>query len=489
MKRVWKWCVAGVAALILTLSMAMPVSTHAAKKTYVIGTDVTYAPFEFADKHNQYVGIDIDLMQAIAKAEGFRVDIKPLGFNAAVQALEAHQIDGVIAGMQITPERKQKFAMSDPYYKTAVAMAVAKNSGVNQLKDLRGKRVALKTGTAAADFAMSLKSKYGFSTVTFDDSNNMYQDVITGNSVACFDDKPVLQYAIATGLKLKLAGPESKASYYGFATQKGRSDELDQKFNAGLKKVKADGTYAKIVAKYLGNGTQAAQKQTSAKTQDTDRSFLGLLRENWGTLMNGLRETMVVTIVAIFFATAVGILVGLLGVLPNRFARGVATTFIYIFRGLPLMVLALFIYTGVPSLIGSKVPAFIAGIVTLTLNEGAYTAAFVKGGIQAVDPGQMEAARSNGLTFYQAMRYIIMPQALKKMIPPIVSQFISLVKDTSLATIILLPEATYHAQIIYGQNINYMIPMFVALAVMYFVVNYALSLASRWLDRRLVQSN
>ena len=97
-----------------------------------------------------------------------------------MQALEAHQIDGVIAGMQITPERKQKFAMSDPYYKTAVAMAVAKNSGVNQLKDLRGKRVALKTGTAAADFAMSLKSKYGFSTVTFDDSNNMYQDVITG---------------------------------------------------------------------------------------------------------------------------------------------------------------------------------------------------------------------------------------------------------------------------------------------------------------------
>ncbi|HAJ54859.1 MAG TPA: glutamine ABC transporter substrate-binding protein, partial [Lactobacillus sp.] len=155
MRRVWKWCVAGVAALILAIGLTMPVSTQAAKKTYVIGTDVTYAPFEFADKNNRYVGIDIDLMQAVAKAEGFKVDIKPLGFNAAVQALEAHQIDGVIAGMQITPERKQKFAMSDPYYKTAVAMAVAKNSGVKSLKDLRGKRVALKTGTAAADFAMS----------------------------------------------------------------------------------------------------------------------------------------------------------------------------------------------------------------------------------------------------------------------------------------------------------------------------------------------
>ena len=111
----------------------MPVSTQAAKKTYVIGTDVTYAPFEFADKHNQYVGIDIDLMQAIAKAEGFRVDIKPLGFNAAVQALEAHQIDGVIAGMQITPERKQKFALSDPYSRKTVGLTSLKICAVNAL--------------------------------------------------------------------------------------------------------------------------------------------------------------------------------------------------------------------------------------------------------------------------------------------------------------------------------------------------------------------
>ena len=129
-------------ALMLAVVLGSPVSTQAAEKTYVIGTDVTYAPFEFADKNNQYVGIDIDLMQAIAKAEGFKVDIKPLGFNAAVQALEANQIDGVIAGMQITPERQQKFAMSDPYYKTAVAMAVGQNSEVKSLKDLRGKRVA-----------------------------------------------------------------------------------------------------------------------------------------------------------------------------------------------------------------------------------------------------------------------------------------------------------------------------------------------------------
>lgn len=127
-------------------------------KTYVIGTDVTYAPFEFADKNNKYIGIDIDLMNAVAKAEGFKVQIKPLGFNAAVQALEARQIDGVIAGMTITPERQAKLAMSDPYYKSGASMAVsAKNKSIKSLADLRGKRVALKTGTAAADYALRLK--------------------------------------------------------------------------------------------------------------------------------------------------------------------------------------------------------------------------------------------------------------------------------------------------------------------------------------------
>ena len=157
-------------------------------------------------------------------------------------------------------------------------------------------------------------------------------------------------------------------------------------------------------------------------------------------------------------------------------------------KGFILLLILFFTYFALPD-IGIRLNVVAAAIIAMSIFESAMLAEIVRSGINAVPRGQMEAARSNGLTFYQAMRYIIMPQALKKMIPPIVSQFISLVKDTSLATIILLPEATYHAQIIYGQNINYMIPMFVALAVMYFVVNYALSLASRWLDRRLVQSN
>ncbi len=115
-------------------------------------------------------------------------------------------------------------------------------------------------------------------------------------------------------------------------------------------------------------------------------------------------------------------------------------------------------------------------------------AEIVRAGINSIPVGQMEGARSTGMSYWQALRYIILPQAVKNMIPAIVSQFISLVKDTSLATIIVLPDLMNHAQIIYGQNTNYTIPMFLALAVMYFIVCYSLSLLSQYLEHRIGSS-
>lgn len=469
---------------LIALCGLFPTPAHAAEKTYTFYTDDTYAPFEFANKQNQYVGIDIDLIHAIAKAEHFKVTVKAVGFNAAVQALEAKQIDGVIAGMTITPERAAKFDMSKPYYPTGPVAAVKKGSNIKSLKDLRGKRVAIKTGTAAADYANSIKRKYGFTTVTFDDSNNMYQDVLTGNSVACFDDQPVLQYAIATGIKLHIVAKPTTVKYYGIAVNKGRDDHLIDKLNAGITKVKQSGQYDKIVAKYLGNGTVASQKKKNAQTLESDRSFIGLLKENWSTLMGGLGETLILTLVGIICATILGVLIGLLGVMPNHFAQGVATTFIYVFRGLPLLVLALFVYTGVPSLTGTKIPAFIAGIITLTLNEGAYTAAFVQGGIKAVAPGQMEAARSLGLPWAKAMRRVILPQGLKIMVPSFINQFIITLKDTSILSVIGLLELTQTGKIIIARNMEGF-KIWTMVALIYLIIITALTWLSQWLQKRL----
>ena len=123
--------------------------------------------------------------------------------------------------------------------------------------------------------------------------------------------------------------------------------------------------------------------------------------------------------------------------------------------------------------------------MAMSIFESAMVAEIVRSGINSIDKGQTEGALANGLTRWQALRIIVLPQAIKNMTPALVSQFISLVKDTSLATIIVLPELMYHAQIIYGQNTNYIIPMFVALAVLYFIVCYSLSLLADYLHRHI----
>lgn len=455
-----------------------PTNLVQAQKVYQIGTDVTYPPFEFANKNNQYVGIDIDIIKAIAKEEGFKVQIKSVGFNAAVQSMEAGQLDGVIAGMTMTPERKVKFDFSQPYFDTGIIMAVGKKSNIKSFTQLHGQKVAVKTGTAGANYANSIKNKYGFKTVTFDDSNNMYQDVITGNSVACFEDQPVMQYAIKQGTPLKIPIKPINKNSYGFAVRKGHNQELIANFNKGLNKIKANGTYDKIKAKYLGTKNHATPKQPTE-----DRSVWGLLKQNKDALLGGLGETIWLTIAAIFFATIFGIIVGLLGVLPSKFSNGISTTIIYIFRGLPLLVLALFIYTGIPSLTGQKIPAFVAGIITLTFNEGAYIAAFVKGGIEAVDPGQMEAARSLGLPFSKAMRRVILPQGIKIMIPSFINQFIITLKDTSILSVIGILELTQTGKIIIARNLEGF-KVWAIIAIIYLIIITLLTWLSNWVQRR-----
>lgn len=212
-----------VLGLFMLGVFSQPQIQAASEKTYTIDTDVTFPPFVYANTENKYVGIDLDLLRAIAKEEGFKVKIRPVGFNAAVQSVSAGQADGMIAGMSITEERKQKFDFSDPYYSAGIVMAVKDGSGIKSLSELKGKKVAVKTGTAGADYANSIKDKYGFEIVTFDDSDGVYNDVLNGNSDACFEDSAVMYYAIKNGLDLKVVTKPANTTETGFAVKKGKT--------------------------------------------------------------------------------------------------------------------------------------------------------------------------------------------------------------------------------------------------------------------------
>lgn len=222
-------------------------------KKYIVATDTTFAPFEFTDKDNNFVGIDVDLLAAIASEEGFEYDLQSLGFDAAVAALESNQADAVIAGMSITDTRKKKYDFSDPYYESYVCAAAKDGGDVKSLDDLKGKTVAAKTGTQSADWAESIKGDYNLTITYFDQSDMMYQDVQAGNSAACFEDYPVMVYGITQGNGFTIIGEDKDnfASPYAFAVMKGKNSELIEAFNKGLKSLKDSGKYDEIVNKYL----------------------------------------------------------------------------------------------------------------------------------------------------------------------------------------------------------------------------------------------
>lgn len=220
-------------------------------KVYKIATDTTFAPFEFENEKGEMVGVDLDILKAISEDQGFQYELVVAGFSAAVTGLEAGEYDGVIAGMSINPEREAKYDFSEPYYDSGVGMAVSADSDIASYEDLKDKTVAAKIGTEGCTFAESIADQYGFTIIQFEDSASMYQDVLAGNSVACFEDYPVLGYEISRGTALKLPLDMERGSSYGFATLKGENPELVEMFNAGLKNLKDSGKYDEILNTYI----------------------------------------------------------------------------------------------------------------------------------------------------------------------------------------------------------------------------------------------
>lgn len=224
-------------------------------KTWVIASDTVFKPFEYTDASGNFVGIDVDIVAAIAEDQGFDYEIKSLGWDAAIAACQSGQADGMIAGASITDERKESgWIFSDGYYQTTQTMTVAADSDIAGFEDLSGKTVAVKTGTQGATYAESLKDEYGFTITYFEDSPTMYQAVLGGQAVACFEDTPVMAASIKDGnLALKiLEDTANEGQPYGFAIFNPDNQELIDLFNAGLANIKENGKYDEIIAKYLG---------------------------------------------------------------------------------------------------------------------------------------------------------------------------------------------------------------------------------------------
>jgi len=228
-------------------------SSGDSKKVYKVGVDTTYPPFEF-EVDGEYTGIDIDIITAIAKNQGFEIEFDAMDFGGIIPAMQANQLDIAIAGMSITDERKEVVDFSDAYFEAGLTLVVGeKTTDVKGLEDLKGKTIAAKNGTTGAKFAGENESKYGYKLVLFDDSPSMFQEVQNGNADALIEDYPVIAYAISqNSLGLQTVGERLNGDQYGIAVLKGKQAEVLKQINEGLQDLRDSGEYDKILDKYLG---------------------------------------------------------------------------------------------------------------------------------------------------------------------------------------------------------------------------------------------
>ena len=217
--------------------------------------------------------------------------------------------------------------------------------------------------------------------------------------------------------------------------------------------------------------------------------FFDILVQTFPTFTKAMLQTVEVTILSLIFATVLGVVFCLFKMSKFKPLQWLANIYISIIRGTPLMVQMLFIYFGVSMAIRATIaPDFrwnltVAGVVIMSLNAGAYMTELIRGGIEAIDKGQMEAARSLGLSYGQAMKKIIMPQAFRMMLPSIINQFIITLKDTSLLSVIALRELTQNTRIIVANNMEYFI-MYAIVGIYYWVIVTILSEVAKLIEKR-----
>lgn len=411
----------------------------------VIGTAADYPPYEFSVKENgvsKRVGIDIDLGKQLAKDLGVKAEFKVMNFDSLLVALETHKVDVVIAAMSPTPERAKSVDFSQVYYgdNQDIVINKADQAKYKTLKDFDGRVIGAQNGSEQYDLAK--QQMKGAKLKGLDRVNNL---IIA------------LQSHKVDGVVMD-------------STRAKDSPGLVAATNQTIAKLKKNNTFDRVYIPRAGKYMSQGARQNTV----------------WNYFVLGVGNTLLITIFAVFFGFLLGLLFALLRWSKNLLFHSIAVAYIEFIRGTPMMVQVMFVYFSIGELI-QDIPAVVAGIIAISINSGAYVAEIIRSGVQAVNHGQTEAARSLGMSKQETMRYIIMPQALRNIWPALGNEFITLLKDSSIVSVIGVAELMYQTQLVQSATYKGALPLFIAM-VIYFILTFTLTRLLNYGERKLNRS-
>ncbi|MGK7896998.1 MAG: ABC transporter permease subunit [Xenococcus sp. (in: cyanobacteria)] len=473
--------------LLLVVALNFLISCSPQTKVLKVATEPTFPPFEMK-VGDRLEGFDIDLMNAIGEELGLEIEFVTLPFDSIVVALQTGQVDAAISGMTITAKRAEVVDFSRPYFQAGLAIAIREEDSqkINNLSDLKDSKIAVQIGTTGADKAREFQEA---KIITFNDSPSALQELINGNVDAVINDKPTLLYAIKKGIKgfkvIEIPVTETEEEYYGIALSKNSPNT--KLINQALEQLIENETYAKIYKKWFVEtppllpaiAPVLGEKQVSFSWLNISRILI----------IKGIPLTLFLTITTFCIGLIGGTFVGIALISQSNYFRLISRIYVEFFRGTPMLVQLYIIYFGLPSLFNSlpidfQINKLVAAVIALSLNVTAYIAEIFRGGIESIDQGQFEASKSLGMNSQDTMRYVILPQALRRMLPPLGNEFITLIKDSSLAAVIGLEELFRQAQLIVADSYK-AFEVYLFVAFIYLLLTILSSLTFKWLEKKM----
>ena len=475
-------------ALVMSLAVVGSGTPAAADETQDrpvvrVGTEGTYPPFSF-ERDGELTGYDIEVMRAVAEEAGFEVEFVEAPFDALFASLDSGRVDAIANQVTINPEREARYLFTRPYtYSRGVIVAAADTDDIETLDDIRGK-VAAQSETSnwsqvARDAGAEVQAVEQFSQA----AELLVQgrvDVVVNDSIA------VLDYLASTGsTDIEVKG-EVDDEVSRQALVFGQDDqELRDRADEALARLQDDGTLAEISESYFGADVSIEDGgEVEVEGSSGGRTTWEVVQDTAGPMAWGVvKGTIPLTIVSFVAGLAIALVVALARMSSLRALRLPAKFYISLIRGTPLLVQLFVIFYGLPQL-GIKLPGFPAACVALSLNVGGYAAEIIRSSILSVPRGQFEAATTIGMDYRQTMRRIVLPQASRIAVPPLSNTLLSLVKDTSLASVVLVTEPLREA-VKAASVTGEFLPLYCLAALYFWVICFLLSIAQGRLEKKL----
>ena len=479
-----RWVCSAVAALVLPLVMTGCDSKDESQQpTYVVAMEATFPPYEFY-KGNEIAGIDVDILNEIGRRKGVNFKLEDMAFDSIITAVQTGKVDLVVSGLTVTEDRKRMVDFTRPYSGARQVVIARKNAPIYTKEDLGKIRLGVQHGSSGDVFVTENICE----PERFTNGALAVSAMNAGKLDAVVLDNAPAENHVAGSPDLVIQPTALVEEEYAMAVRKGNTALLNI-LNSALIDLEADGTLKAIIDRHMRENKpeNAAVAATAFGRLMDDFKTDFIKNDRWKYLVDGFLVTIEIAVAAAAVGIALGFLIAVIRSTADLTGRlkvldWLCRLYLTVVRGTPVVVQLLIIYFVI---FGSfDISKVLVAIVAFGLNSGAYVAEIIRSGIMSVDRGQMEAGRSLGLGYGTTMRSVILPQALKNVLPALGNEFIVLLKETSVASYVSVADLTYAGNVIGGNSYDYLFPLLMTAVIYLAMVMFFTYLVGK-LERRL----